>query len=630
MAILCRSPGFSHSAGRHRGGQSVRPKLRAFRQWSITQKIVVAFFAVILVPVGVAGYVVYQQLVHAAVEQERATLVRGIALARQSAQAKAQELDRVTQLIATNQKINTFLDAPFEWLPNVYEEYLFLIAPYIENLKFQVKSVNDLRVYYDEPSIPERWGGFYNMSRIADSPWLRALYPDVSRAPVWRMQHLERVFGPLGERDGVREVFSMYREIYSLVSGKRIALIEAEIATADLFEALQVALPNDQGRYFIFAPDGTVLVDSATGTAETSLDRALRLEMERNDAADWDRLVDINGRETIVVSAGVPPLGVRLIAVYPTDHAVASIATSLVSVGLVTLGIFAAIMVITRVVIGVLMKRLRLLVAAMRQAGGGDLSVVVPVPAMDEFGELASSFNAMLRRIQGLIDTLYKTELMEKRAELAALEAQINPHFLYNSLSAITWAARRERNGEIEAVSLALSRFYRMMLNRGQSQIRVGDELDMLKAYLTVQAMRFRDRYKIAYEIEEGIENYSMPRVVLQPLVENALKHGLESRRGGGTVTVAAWTEDGRLNFQVRDDGVGIKADLLARINEGKVEGSAGSGYAIKNIDERIKLAYGSAYGLFVSSEEGIGTTVTVSLPLAGENAGMKEQVDHV
>jgi hypothetical protein len=188
----------------------------------IPQKFGLALFAILVVPVSIAGFLMYQQLTRAAMQQERLTLIRSVALARQSVLAKLSEVERTGALVATNAKINEFLDAPFHWDTAEYETYAFLVAPALENFKFLNKALSDLRVYYYEPTIPEQFGngGFYSFARIAAEPWLPALREALDHGSLWREGPAPDDHTPKLNVAGARPPFEYYSQIRSLLSGE--------------------------------------------------------------------------------------------------------------------------------------------------------------------------------------------------------------------------------------------------------------------------------------------------------------------------------------------------------------------------------------------------------------------------
>ncbi len=249
-----------------------------------------------------------------------------------------------------------------------------------------------------------------------------------------------------------------------------------------------------------------------------------------------------------------------------------------------------------------------------------DVATLVADPNADELTELGVSFNLMVGQIRDLLDSkVYEQERL-KKAEFKVLQAQINPHFLYNTLDTIIWKAEAGKKDEVIALVQALSRFFRITLSKGQDWITVSDEVDHACSYLTVQQMRYRDILRYKVEIEPEIADATTLKLTLQPLVENALYHGIKSKRGGGTITVRGSAPDSEhILFEVTDDGAGMSPERLAQVRAaldgGEMPTGCEGGVGLRNVHERLRLYYGADYGLQLHSRPGQGTTVRAFIP---------------
>lgn len=258
--------------------------------------------------------------------------------------------------------------------------------------------------------------------------------------------------------------------------------------------------------------------------------------------------------------------------------------------------------------------------AAMVQFRQGDFEQRLKVASEDEIGQVAEGFNQMVAHIKELIDKNYVMALKERESELAILQAQINPHFLYNALDSIYWQAVSAEDEDTAESIYRLSQLFRLVLSQGSQIVTVEMEAELIQRYLEIQKMRFLHQMEYSIDIESVILEEKIPKFILQPFVENAIVHGMEKKKEGCTVTVAGkWQDDGMV-FIIADTGVGMAQDQLDKIWEEDVEkmfhGQRIGSYAIKNIRERLQLAYGGAYRLDIASEEGQGTTVTIYLPV--------------
>jgi two-component system sensor histidine kinase YesM len=227
----------------------------------------------------------------------------------------------------------------------------------------------------------------------------------------------------------------------------------------------------------------------------------------------------------------------------------------------------------------------------------------------DELRVLSQSFDDMVVRIDELITHNNESKDKQRESELVALQAQINPHFLYNTLDAIGWIAKINRQREIERLVLELASFYRLSLHKGDKFIRVEEELGIVKSYVAIEKIRYPDKFDVLYEVDEAIMNQPMLKIILQPLIENAIIHGIGPKVEKGFITVKGFEIGNEVHFEIADDGVGFDSDDLSYAAP---KTYSGRGYGIANVDERIRMEYGARYGISISSVPGQGTTATV------------------
>jgi two-component system, sensor histidine kinase YesM len=265
----------------------------------------------------------------------------------------------------------------------------------------------------------------------------------------------------------------------------------------------------------------------------------------------------------------------------------------------------------------------------MKRAEEGDLGVRFEGDTGDEIGDLGRGFNTMISKIQALIDQVYSEQQSKREAELRILQEQIKPHFLYNTLDTIQWMAQEHGADDIVSIVGALTSLFRIGLSKGKEMIAVSEELEHVKSYLCIQKARYEDKFDYEIKAEQDLLYFKVLRLILQPLVENAIDHGVKERRGHGNILVEATRRDGDLVIRVCDDGIGMKEADLRTLNEsleeipamGDTRGATKlSGYGLLNVQERLRLTFGNKYGLkFTSVYEG-GTTVEVRHPLVEQD----------
>ncbi|WP_379133538.1 sensor histidine kinase [Paenibacillus sp. sgz500958] len=271
------------------------------------------------------------------------------------------------------------------------------------------------------------------------------------------------------------------------------------------------------------------------------------------------------------------------------------------------------------------------LMSFMSKAESGDLAIRYWGDRSDEIGMLGRSFNTMLAQISRLLSLTELQERQKREAELRSLQAHIKPHFLYNTLDTIHWMARSKGAEDIAEVVQSLSKLFRLGLSKGSDIVPLADELEHIKSYLRIQQIRYSSKLAYSISADAELQESYVLKLLLQPIVENAIYHGIKERRGPGHISIDVTEKQGDLYLIVQDNGAGMSPERLAVLTRKlamvgqshdsdehepiPVEGT-GSGYGILNVQARIRLTYGMDYGLHIESEPGVGTTVTARHPL--------------
>jgi two-component system sensor histidine kinase YesM len=296
---------------------------------------------------------------------------------------------------------------------------------------------------------------------------------------------------------------------------------------------------------------------------------------------------------------------------------VKSIRNMIVVFGIISLLLIIAV---TYLLLTGIIKPLFELKKQMDSADKGNLDFRAEIKTHDEIGMLALSFNHMLDRIESLMNQVVMEQRKIRKSELKALQAQINPHFLYNTLDTIVWMAEMKSNNIVPTTE-ALAKFFRISLSKGQDMIDIADELEHVRNYLVIQSMRYINKFDYEIVASEKTIKYKTLKIILQPIVENALYHGIKNKPGKGLIKIEVIDKIDNLLVIVSDDGIGMEPEKCRQILEDsyKHTGSDGSGVGIRNVNERIKLYFGREYGVTIESEIGKGTNVYVNLPIITE-----------
>lgn len=253
------------------------------------------------------------------------------------------------------------------------------------------------------------------------------------------------------------------------------------------------------------------------------------------------------------------------------------------------------------------------------QVAKGNLDVRSEVKGGVEVSMLSDSLNTMIDKINELLDQVTKEQVRLRKAEFEVLQSQINPHFLYNTLDAITWLAESGEQKKVVSMVGSLSEFFRTALNGGRDIITIEEELQHVRSYLEIEQVRYQDILRYEISVPEELNKYLIPKITIQPLVENALYHGIKNKRGPGMILIKAKKEKDFFNIQIEDNGIGIEEERLEQVRAG-IRDKVLTGkdiYGLYNVNERIRLNFGEQYGIFIESVHGEKTVVSVILPYA-------------
>lgn len=253
---------------------------------------------------------------------------------------------------------------------------------------------------------------------------------------------------------------------------------------------------------------------------------------------------------------------------------------------------------------------------SMKKVQEGDFSVSdVVVDSKNEIGSLTKSFDVMTHRIHELMEQNVHEQEEKRRSELKALQSQINPHFLYNTLDSIIWMAEGKKNEEVVLMTASLARLLRQSISNEDEVVPIANEVEYARGYLTIQKMRYKDKLEFQIEVDSSILYIPLIKLVLQPIIENAIYHGLKYKESKGLLIVKGFMKDGNAVLQVIDDGVGMDEETLAHIYDKHKVNYHSNGVGVYNVQKRLKLYYGDDYGITYESEKGKGTTATITIP---------------
>lgn len=259
---------------------------------------------------------------------------------------------------------------------------------------------------------------------------------------------------------------------------------------------------------------------------------------------------------------------------------------------------------------------IRRLMQTMRRVEDGDLHVRSQVSSRTELGQLSDSFDHMIAKTAELMDERLRSEEQKRKSEWKALQAQIQPHFLYNTLDSIIWMSHAGRNAEVVEMTSALALLLRSSIGDGSDTNTLKKEIAHVRSYLTIQKMRYNEKLRYEIDLDPQTEDCLLPKLILQPLVENAIYHGIKVKQQGGTVRIESLLEEDRLLITVEDDGVGMTPEQLETILDKKESDAESTKIGVYNVNERLQLFFGPDAVMKYYSTPGVRTMVMLVLPI--------------
>lgn len=419
-------------------------------------------------------------------------------------------------------------------------------------------------------------------------------------------------------------VISMSRAVEITVGGStEQAVLLIEMAYQGIEEVLDEVTLGNGGYIYLMDSKGEIIWHP-----KFELIASGRVKENNLVAAGYDdgsREEVFNGTRQTVVTKTVGYTGWKLVGVIKgTGISLNMLKTRLFIVFVILLIIFIVILINSYISFRVT-NPIRELEKSVKALEEGNLDADIYMGGSYEVQHLGKSVQDMKFRIKGLMQDIVNEHEEKRKSEFDSLQAQINPHFLYNTLDIIVWQIENEKQSEAVHTVTALARFFRLSLGKGKNIVTVKDEIEHVKNYLMIQHMRFKNKFDYEFDIAEDVLELPSLKLMLQPLVENAIYHGMEFMDGDGMIMVKAWRKEDELYLSVADNGLGMTEDKVEMILTGKsTSGNGrGSGIGVKNVNERIKLYFGEAYGLTIDSEPDEGTTVIIHLPAKDEKESL-------
>lgn len=448
---------------------------------------------------------------------------------------------------------------------------------------------------------------------VAGESWFMAALEKTENQH-FSLPHVQYIFD--NNENQYRWVISQSRAV-ELTEGTSVArgLLLVDISYSSLEQLFDGVTTGKDGYVYLISSDGELLYHPKMQLIDSG-----RIQENNALAAqykDGNYREKLNGQSRIVTVKSIGYTGWKVVGVTPENVvSLNSIKTKLFIVFLIVL-ILSALVLINSYISSKITNPIKELEKSVGILEEGNLEASVYVGGSYEIRHLGKSISNMAAQIRRLMKDIVSEHEAKRKQEFDTLQSQINPHFLYNTLDIIVWMIENEQKAEAAKAVTALARFFRISLSKGKSIITVRDELEHVRNYLMIQHMRFKNKFTYKIEADEPVLELSSLKLMLQPLVENAIYHGMEFMDGDGEIYLKAWRDGDELYVKVVDNGLGMTQEQVSRLfcSEPHVPSNRGSGIGVRNVNERIKLYFGEQYGLIIESEPDEGTCILIHLP---------------
>lgn len=570
---------------------------------SLKNQLVIFMLVTVLIPIGLLGILSYFITTH--LSKERATI---------SGESSIQQLQNTLEFIINdvgnmsifligNQEVQEYLQKEENVLYGRRDIYGFL-----SNLVLSKKYIDNVLI--------EPLNGNQNISTDSVIGMGKNTYEEAPLGNWWVVKnHKSTLYGP-------QEMITLTRPIRSTNTYELIGYLSISLNQQVIEEYLR-SIESEWSSAVFLMMDESVLAENGNGATE-HIDLPKLSELIRDEKNGGTIMYDSPKEKSIVFTKKIPVVGWDLISVTPykefssqNRYFIWLTAYAIFIAG--ALIIFLVLFFITKV-----FRPLSALTQSIKNSTPGDSIATIDSYADNEIGDLIGNYNELNDRISILMNEVKKKEHLKRELDLQALQNQINPHFLYNTLASIHWIALSSKAYNISKVVSSLSSFLRFSLNKGNEYCTVEQEIGHLHHYVDIQKIRYPDSFKVELSIEESIKQHWMLKLVLQPLIENSIIHGFFPQENHyGVIRVTAVKKGEQIHFSIKDNGVGMPSSKVEELNkqfaeDRNREGVVGKNYGIRNVNLRLLLHYGEAAQLHISSKEQEGTEIRFAITMKG------------
>ena len=585
----------------------------AIKNRSLQSKLLLSYIVLLFIPILALSAYSYTNSSGVILEKSMDISRMYLEQTRQLVDEEFTKLIGISQVISQNADIRSLLEQNTQPLPFDAEfDEMADLRDTITNLQ-QLYGIHQIRLYISPTfRFSQSKHITYDITELEQEDWYQDMLRTGLTTAVTHPYLFKAPMAPETELISVVTLIRSYRDMENI-----LGVVSVDVTVDSLREMLRQTAFTTEGVVQLVDNEQNVICQTGEPPKNQNLSK---LREELSQEYNLEQVQVQSGGQVLGISS-VLPGGLRIFSVIPMDALLVDSKDLLGSLLFFAVIVGALLYVLAYVLARYNTKRIRGLAALMRQAERGDFTVKCVVDSEDEIGELQSNFNFMVEKIHALLQERYNLGKTLKETELKALQAQINPHFLYNTLDLISWKAQGCGHPEISDIVFKMARFYQISLSKGSEFIKLSDEFQHIRLYVELQNLKRQFPIELETSMAPGTEELPIMKLLLQPIVENAIGHGIMDMEHpeNGKVSIAAQVEGDRLQVVIADNGAGMDRGQLQAIRfhqQSKLMDSSAHGYGLFNIIDRLKAFYGDSYSFSIESALGEGTVVTISMPL--------------
>jgi two-component system sensor histidine kinase YesM len=509
---------------------------------------------------------------------------------------KLDSYERISASIYLDNRLTNYLTSEYQDDPSYLDVYTY-IGNRINTVIAAYPDFDSVFIYSDNPSLPK------------DNYYIQPITPEVEHSALYKelmQSHGNIVYISSSQTEDNSSMFTLARLLNNNRNQYPYGILVFRISESVIYSLMEKEAGDKD--IFIINDKDVILSAADKQLLNTSLSELIDPEFAEAASGRFD--TTYQGVKSFAVYNTLAN-GWKTVSIFSYESIIKDATALSQLIFKITLAFIGVALLLIYITASMFSKRIRTLIRMVRRIERGDFTIKEEQLGQDEIGQLHFAFKQMTTRLKNLITEVYQKELLGKEAELDLLQAQINPHFLYNTLGSISSLAARHNDTQIQDMVLHLAKFYRISLNKGKNILSINEEIRLTQSYNAIQLIRFQSRLNIMYAIDEAILPYPTVKLTLQPFIENAVIHALWNQDSPLNIRIKGTIEDNDIILSVIDDGMGIRRETL----ESLLEEKQSQGYGISNVNQRIKLKFGEYYGVKIYSRLGIGTTVQIRLP---------------